>query len=408
VSVLDLATQDVAGRSEGTPVVASSSALPTDAKAKDELEGKRHFVTGLGRWSLKGQGWAACESCHVDGLSDNVTWFFARGPRQPNSLDAVFASKDPSDQRIHNWTAIQDELSDHEMGALRGSAGGIGAIVSSLSLDPTSRIAIDKIGHAGLGGSSRLVADTENPLSLATGSASDDWEKLIAFVKVIRSPRRPSNLDASKVAAGKQLFAEGNCQGCHGGAKWTTSRVFYTPDGTNALNASLKSSSWSSAVTSAGFPTSLLPASTTANQTMRYPGSAGGDFDQLLCAVRPVGTFGVAEAAVGVAEVRRDMTTKAQGDELDGKGFNPPSLLSMTVGAPYLHAGQVRTLEALLSATFKAHREALSPGFLAEGSAGRDEKVAALVSFLLAIDEDEAPVAIPALGPKGGDFCKAP
>lgn len=408
VSVLDLSAQDIAGRSEGTPNVMSSSALPTDAKAKDVLEGRRLFVTGLGRWSLKGQGWGSCESCHVDGLSDNVTWFFPRGPRQPNSLDALFSKKDENDMRFQNWTAVQDELSDHEMGAIRGSLGGVGAIVSSAALDPASRIAIDKIGHAGLGGSSRAVADPANPLALAQGSAIDDWEKMLTWAKTVRSPRRPTNLDAAQVAAGKSAFLEGKCQGCHGGAKWTTSKVFYTPDGANAVNASLKTTSWTSAVQSAGFPTALLPATSGANQNMRYNGAAGGDFDQIVCAIRPVGTFGVADPRVGVAELRRDMTAKAQGDEVDGKGYNPPSLLGVQVGAPFFHAGQVRTLEGLLSSTFATHREALTGGFLADASPGREAKLTALVAFLLSIDEDAEPIAIPALGPGGGDFCKVP
>lgn len=408
VSVLDLSAQDIAGRTEGKPNVVPSSALPTDPQQQKVREGHRLFVTGLGRWSLKGQGWGSCESCHVDALSDNVTWFFPRGPRQPNSLDGLFSKKDPTDQRFHNWTAVQDEISDHEMGAARGSLGGVGAIVSSTALDPASRIAIDKMGHAGLGGSSLAVADPANPLALAQGSAIDDWELLNTWARTVRSPRRPTNLDADQVSAGKAVFLEGKCQGCHGGSKWTTSRIFYTPDGTNALNTALKSTSWKSAVESSGFPSKLFPATTTASQTMRYNGTAGGDFDQMTCAIRPVGTFGVADPRVGVAELRRDMAAKAQGDETDGKGFNPPSLLGVQVGAPYFHAGQVRTLEGLLSNTFAAHREALSSGFLAEGSPGREGKLAALVAYVLSIDEDAEVIAIPALGPSGGDFCKAP
>jgi hypothetical protein len=141
---------------------------------------------------------------------------------------------------------------------------------------------------------------------------------------------------------------------------------------------------------------------------MRYNGTAGGDFDQIVCALRPVGTFGVADARVGVAELRRDMTAKAQGDETDGKGYNPPSLLGVQVGAPFFHAGQVRTLEGLLSNRFAAHREALTGGFLAEGTPGRESKLTALVAYLLSIDEDAEPIAIPPVGPSGGDFCKVP
>jgi DNA-binding beta-propeller fold protein YncE/mono/diheme cytochrome c family protein len=405
VSVIDLEAQDLAGRTEGTPVVVSSSALPTDAVALARIEGERLFGTGLGRWSLKGQAWAACESCHVDGLSDNVTWHFPRGARQPNSLDALFASKDPSDMRIQNWTALQDEVSDHEMGAIRGTMGGIGAIVKNVSLVPDSRIAIDKIGEAGLAGSSAMAADVANPAALPDACVVNDWASVTTFFKSIRSPRQPSNLDPAKVAAGRALFQTGNCQGCHGGAKWTTSRVFYTPDATNAVNAALKTKSWTTAVAAASFPAALLPATTVTAQNMRYAGAAPADFDQLVCALRPVGTFGVADPAVGVAELRKDMLTKSQGDEVDGHGFNPPSLLSMSVGAPYFHAGQVRTLEALFDAPFDAHREALAAGFLAPGAPNRAANVEALVAFLLSIDEDAAPIAEPALGPTGGSFC---
>ncbi len=406
VSVVDLELQDIAGRSEGTPLVATSTALATDPAARMHREGERLFATGLGRWSLKGQGWAACESCHVDGLSDNVTWHFPRGPRQPNSLDGLFASKDASDSRLHNWTAIQDEVADHEMGAIRGTQGGLGVVVKSVSMDPSSRIAIDKLGQAALSGSSTAAADVSNPIPLVEACVLDDWAQVKSFFTEIRSPRRPSNLDAARVAEGRAVFEEGNCQGCHGGAKWTISRVFYTPDPTNATNLALKTSSWTTAVTTASFPPSLLPATTPAAQTMRYNGTVGADFDQIVCALRPVGTFGVAEPEVGVAELRRDMTTAAQGNETDGRGYNVPSLLSAAVGAPYFHAGQVRTLERLLDAPFDAHREALKTGFLAPGSPNREAKIAALVAFLLSIDEDTPVFAEPPLGPTGGSFCK--
>jgi hypothetical protein len=65
----------------------------------------------------------------------------------------------------------------------------------------------------------------------------------------------------------------------------------------------------------------------------------------------------------------------------------------------------VRTLEALLVSPFEAHREAIAGGFLAPGTANREAHVAALVAFILSIDEDTTPIAEPALGPAGGSFC---
>ena len=55
-----------------------------------------------------------------------------------------------------------------------------------------------------------------------------------------------------------------------------------------------------------------------------------------------------------VREVRADMNTNAQG----ATGFNPPALVGMMVGAPYLHAGNARTLEEAFSNTFAAHHQA--------------------------------------------------
>jgi DNA-binding beta-propeller fold protein YncE len=411
-TLLDLRTQAIAG-GVGSPSVVGTAALPEPGSREDDvLRGKRFFNTGLARWSLGGQGWGACQSCHPDGLTDNVTWYFARGPRQATSLDGSFATGDPDDQRVFNWTAIFDEVDDFELNT-RGVSGGVGAIVSALSSPAATSDRIDlaapegdtALNGAGLNGSSAKLADPTNPLGLAEAGKLEDWAEITAFMEEIRSPRAPTTLDTAKVDAGRTLFTtEGGCQGCHGGAKWTTSRVFYDP--TPATTAALRTTSWEAAVTTAGFPAALLPAATPANRVMRLGNAAN---DQILCAVRPVGTFGVAEEDVGVAELRSDMTTAAQGNgdgAGDGKGYNPPSLLALPIGGPFLHAGNARTLESLFSDTFVAHHRALAPNFLIE--VDPSAKVEQLVQFLLSIDETTATVTIPPLGPQGGDFCALP
>src|SRR5262249_23575884 len=84
VTALDFSTQLVAAGASGTDFrVTSSSTLPGAGTAPASvLQGKRLFTTGLGRWSLSGAAWGSCAACHIDGLTDNVTWYFARGPRQ--------------------------------------------------------------------------------------------------------------------------------------------------------------------------------------------------------------------------------------------------------------------------------------------------------------------------------------
>ena len=407
LAMIDLNTQAVLGGA-ATPVVASTAALPAaGSKEASILKGKRFFNTGLARWSLKGQAWGSCQGCHVDGLTDNVTWYFARGPRQSTSLDATYSKS--GERRIMNWTGIFDEVSDFE-GNTRGVSGGVGAVVTddTAPISAAQRIdlaAVDvggvKQNHGGLSGSAAKVADPSNPLGIDKPSKLNDWADITEYVRQLRAPKKPSNLDPTAVTAGAALFSGANCQGCHGGENWTISKVFYDP--TLATTNALKTAAWTPP---AGFPASLLPASTPANQLMRFGGANAAAFDQLQCILRPVGTFGTGDAEVSVAEVRVDMSTKAQGDEADGKGYNPPSLLGLATGAPFFHAGNARSLEGVFSSTFATHMKALSPNFLDDDASGA--KKAQLIQFLLSIDEDTATVAVPSAGATGGNFCAAP
>ena len=401
LSVLDFDTQALAGGVMQPQVIATASLPQPGSDAERVLRGKRFFNTGTGRWSLRGQGWGACQSCHADGLTDNVTWYFARGPRQSTSLDGSFASTHPEDQRIFNWTAIFDEVADFELNT-RGVSGGVGATVSELSTpaQTADRIDIQGLGHAGLNGSATAAADPKNPLGLAKAPKLADWGDIEKYLQSIRSPRAPSNLEAHQVALGRELFADGQCQGCHSGEKWTVSRRFYTPS--TQTNAALN---MTKLPLPPDFPSALLPARQEQNQTLRFAGGNAAAFDQILCALRPVGTFNVAESGVGIAELRVDMKTLAQGDGNpagEGRGYNVPSLLGASVGAPYLHAGNARTLEALFSDTFAQHHHALAPNFLAEPDPyALQQNVGALVQYLLSIDEQSEYPAIPA----GSSLC---
>jgi DNA-binding beta-propeller fold protein YncE len=406
VSALDFNTQALSGGA-AQPKAAVSAGLPVPGSNADHiLRGKRFFNTGTGRWSLRGQGWGACQSCHADGLSDNVTWYFARGPRQSTSLDGSFASTHPDDQRMFNWTAINDEVADFELNT-RGVSGGVGAIVSDSAapIATAQRIDFQGLGHAALNGSAKSAADPQNPLQLAAAPKLADWDDIEKYMQTIRSPRAPTGLDKAQVEMGRTLFNdEANCQGCHGGEKWTVSRRFYTPS--TASNGALLTTKLAGA---AEFPSSLLPARQSAHQTLRFQGDNVAALDQILCVLRPVGTYNIAEPGVGIAELRADRTTAAQGGgdaAGDGSGFNVPALLGVSTGAPYLHAGNVRTLEALFSERFAQHHRALSANFLTENDESeRTAKVSALIQYLLSIDEQAAYPALPSTGASGGSLC---
>jgi YVTN family beta-propeller protein len=421
VTALTLNQQAIAGNAAAMDFrITQSSALPTTPEDTAVLAGKRFFNTGLGRWSLKGQGWGSCGACHIDGLSDNVTWYFNRGPRQTVSLDGTFASGDPTDQRILNWTGIFDEIADFENN-VRGVSGGVGAIVSATSAPPANTDRIDLNAEAppqtGLQGATGEIADPAGT-SAHPHSKIDDWKNIEAYVKSIRSPRRPTNLVAADVAAGKALFSDqgqGNCVGCHSGAKWTISKRFYTPgDLPNAATAdaattSLSNVSWNTSLN--GFPAALFPATAAASQNMRFGAPPGAE--QIQCVLRPVGTIGaitggvpagVSDPAINVLELRQDMVTGGQGAADTGRGFNPPSLLGQSVAAPFFHAGNARTLEEVFASQFKGH----SQSAVAQIFAPSPDQVRQLVAYVLSVDESEAPFAVPALGNAGGDLCHYP
>jgi YVTN family beta-propeller protein len=390
LSVLGFGTQAV--------VAAVPATDPPAAGAETAVNrGQKFFVTGLGRWSLAGQAWNSCAACHPDGLTDNATWFFGRGPRQTTSLDGSYDPKNPAKRRVLNWTGIFDELHDFENNT-RGNSGGVGAFVHRAG-PPVA--ASDRIIFDGTAPAAEQQATT-TPQTGLTGSMISmmpggpttpntvlpDWNEIDAYVKAIRAPRAPANLAATDVAAGKTLFEANGCAGCHGTSQWTISQVFYNPsEANNSAMGLLRSTSYTRP---AGFPVALNPPSAMGGTApLRFNGANPAANDQINCVLRDVGTFGVAAPGVALKEVRQDMSTAAQG----ATGFNIPSLLGMVTGAPYFHGGAARTLEEALGDAFDGHRRAFAENFRPDAT-----QVRQLAAFLLSIDEDTAPPAVPMLG----------
>jgi YVTN family beta-propeller protein len=394
LTVMSFATQ--------TSVAAIPAADPPALGAETSANrGRKFFVTGQGRWSFNGQSWNACESCHPDGLTDNVTWFFARGPRQTISLDASYDPR-TGKRRVLNWTGIFDEIHDFELNT-RGNSGGVGAIVhrpgpplaaaDRIIFDGTMATGEQKLTatpQAGLNGSTVSLMPGGNG---QLASVLNDWNDIDDYVKDIRSPRAPTGLDPAAVAEGKKLFDAAQCAACHGGSGWTIGQVFYTPgDENSGATGLLKSLEYTRPT---NFPVSLNPPAASGRATLRFTGANPAANDQINCVLRDVGTFpssgtaGVAPNGVTVKEVRQDMSTPAQGQS----GYNIPSLLGGVTGAPYFHAGSARTLEEALGDAFDVHRRAFAENFRPDAT-----QIRQLVSYLLSIDESTAPPPAPVLG----------
>ena len=178
LAVVDLTTEAIVAAVQSTEL--PTMGTPADAVRK----GRRFYFTGRGRWSSGGQGWSGCGSCHPDGLTDNITWSFAAGPRQTTSMDGTYSKGADAKQRILNWTGIFDEMHDFENNT-RGVSGGLGAItvakpdggVCGTGAAGEERFPLD--GGALPSGLAKPIKELQNETPVCV----KDWDELDEFVK---------------------------------------------------------------------------------------------------------------------------------------------------------------------------------------------------------------------------------
>ena len=125
------------GSRESVIATVQSADPPLAGTLEDKIQiGKELYNTSIGVFDggitrrMSNNGWGACSACHPFGLSDNVVWIFAAGPRRTIPQHTDFDQTDPHrlTQRALNWSAIFDEEEDFELN-IRGVSGGQGLIV---------------------------------------------------------------------------------------------------------------------------------------------------------------------------------------------------------------------------------------------------------------------------------------
>ncbi len=398
-----------------------ASPAPANAEEATIQRGKRFYFTGRGRWSAAqangpagGEGWSACSSCHPDGLTDNVTWIFGAGPRQTTSQDGSFShGPGPQKQRIFNWTGIFDEHHDFERNT-RDTSGGLGAITEAPTMADCNKLDKEtQVPLTGIGGLGRPLKELQDTALCG----HKDWDDIDAFVKTIAPTKARKAVAADSVTRGRQLFTDGGCAKCHGGAGWTVSRRFFTP--LAATQTSLGTTqfpipgffpaTWMYKVDQTPNPSidrtfvSGQPAVTVADDTGGTDIAVG--VAQIACSTRNVGTFGLPGdlARTDELEVRPATPARAQGRT----GYNVPSLYGLALGAPYLHHGQAPTLKELFTdSRWQFHTTAGNANFgVVLGGAG---KLDDLVAFLLSIDETTEEIELPKDSASGKAFDACP
>jgi len=156
----------------------------------------------------------------------------------------------------------------------------------------------------------------------------------------VRGPISPVSKNDSDVIAGEAIFRENHCQSCHGGVKWTTSRL-----------------------THKGEPSADLLSNT-----------------QLIGQLKKVGTFDSSTKN----EVRANAAAPLGVD-----GFVPPSLMGLhAFPGTFYHNGSVDTLEQVMANA--THRSAGNPG--GEDKLTDTAKRTQLIRFILSIDQFSTPI----------------
>src|SRR5262249_47882103 len=174
----------------------------------------------------------------------------------------------------------------------------------------------------------------------------------------VRSARAPVPANDASAQNGRTLFGQlglvvggFSCATCHGGPKWTRSRVDYTPppSPTQVVGAELR---------------------TTATQPGVFPG-----------VLINVGTFTLGGGREN--EIRSNLADISQAvAPLGANGFNIPSLLSVHETAPYFYSGLARTLEEVLNGT-----QDNNPGGTRHHFVANPADRLALIAFLRSIDD---------------------
>jgi YVTN family beta-propeller protein len=416
VTALDLANNTVLARD-----MESSKPPAIDSQEHRNLVGKLVFFTALGvpedmdgdnnsvfdvalrdivpladRGKASDNAWSSCASCHEDGHSDNVTWIFETGPRQTIPLEGMFTHKTAQfldrlkDQRVLNWSAVRGSNTDFNANAI-GIQGGTGFAGSR---------AAEIFNHGPIFG------------------ISDSLDALQEWVATVRAPIVP---DLANEAPGRAVF-DANCASCHGGDKWTKSRTapLYAsePADVSGLPAVFAQNPIGVRFfDDGGKGKGVLPFDREVDGGGAVTSGLDVNGPQLLSVTRDgailkllddVGTFvapsldpnvkaGRLELR-GAAAVGTKNTTpgpglqSTQGFIAFGKaGFNSPSLLGLSMSAPYLHDGSAQTLEEVAA---KHRLTALGAPFATVLGPQQTKDV---LDFIRSIDDNTTPSATKSL-----------
>lgn len=318
-------------------------------------------------------GWSSCSSCHDDGHSDNVTWIFETGPRQTIPLEGMFTHDVPNvadrllDSRALNWSAVRSSNTDFNANSI-GIQGGKGFATETQTGDHTAFV----FNHGPIFG------------------VSDSLDALQEWVTTVRAPIVPQLANAT---AGRAVFEE-HCASCHGGAKWTKSQTLPLFDRQPATNSGLLAAFAQNPIGVGFFDVGNvkpfdLDLVVNGPQLLSVNGAGGA-----LKLLDDVGTFAPANTPAGRLEIRgaaavgtKETVPGVQSTQgfaaFGAAGFNSPSLLGLSLSAPYFHDGSAQTLEEVAA----RHKVTTGGNAATIQATLTQQQLADVLSFVRTIDD---------------------
>jgi YVTN family beta-propeller protein len=398
------------------------AALPTPGSAEEVVAvGAEMFFGSRGHFDrpagttvstderLSSEGWQSCSSCHFEGLTDSVVWAFGTGPRKSLPLNTSFNPSDRTQQKILNYSAVNDEIEDFSLNTRNVSGPGplpapipcsdpLTGQPATSTFSPNHGLIFGDNGNINLPPCvinaipAKANADRQQFTVTLPGSnvavpaqtAMREWVR-----NAIRTPDGPftnrglaGRLRGRDVRAGRALFIQAGCDACHGTTLFSNSIKDYVspPAADQIANERMPLVAGTNPV---GAPYVHKFITNIGSFNLGVPGQ-GNDLG---------GNIGAAElTTAGFNPVNGQTTPPFEGLGRDynndgrGNGFTIPSLLGIDSAPPYYHNGACETLACVLSnVKHRTSTPAGGPGSRADVLANARDR-ARVVAFLRSLD----------------------